>query len=308
MVRDEIICKEDALALPSGSPVVGYAYIRSYTEQPTKNSGTFLAGHMNCIGDIPFKVWGGTTLNQMKETPLADTICYIHGEVNEYAGSKSIIIKDICSYTGDELVPEDFLELKYDAEELYEKLHTLISHNVSTEALTVFDMVITPIKERFCKEYAAVSHHDACMSGLLAHTTKLVRLIQIMKFYPEISRVLDKDILFVGSALHDIGKTLEYNNGSVSDLGMKMSHLTLGLKLLEPYKNDIIRLKGETFYSDLESIIQQHHGEYGERPRTMVAYIIHIIDGLEAQLTDIDDIIGSASSNQVKVADYRLSF
>lgn len=308
MIKDEIILKESIVSALNGTLVAGYVYVRNYAELVNKNGGPYLAGHLSCIGDVSFKIWSGPVFDKVKAEAISDTICYIHGEVNDFAGMRSIIIKDVTPYVGDELVVDDFLEKKYDEEELFQKLHTLISHNVSTEALTIFDIVITPIKERFCKEYAAVSHHDSCMSGLLAHTTKLARLVQILKFYPHISEVVDKDILFIGAALHDIGKTLEYNNGSISELGMRMSHLTLGLKLIENHKENIISLKGENFYSDLESIIQQHHGEYGERPRTLVAYLIHIIDGLEAQLTDIDDIVGDATSNQVKVAEYRLSF
>ena len=308
MIKDEIIIKYNVMSAVSGTLIVGYAYVRTYMEQATKHGGPYYVGHLNCMGDVSFKIWGGPVFDKVKENPIGDTICYLHGEVNEYAGVKSLIIKDVTPYTGDELTPDDFLEHKYDAEDLFAKLQTLLSHNVSTEALTIFTTVITPIKERFCKEYAAVSHHDACMSGLLAHTLKLVRLSQILKFYPELSRVIDKDILFIGAALHDIGKTVEYNNGSISEVGMKMSHLTLGLKLIEPYKTDIISLKGQPFYDDLESIIQQHHGEYGERPRTLVAYIIHILDGLEAQLTDIDDVIANATTNQVKIVDYKLSF
>lgn len=308
MIKDEIITKDNVMAAVNGTLIVGYAYVRAYTEQVTVNGGPYYVGHLSCIGDVTFKIWGGPVFDKVKENPINDTICYLHGEVNEYAGVKSLIIKDVTPYVGDELVTDDFLEQKYDAEDLFAKLQTIISHNVSTEALTVFTTVIAPIKDRFCKEYAAVSHHDACMSGLLAHTLKLVRLAQILKFYPELSRVIDKDILFVGAALHDIGKTVEYNNGSISEMGMKMSHLTLGLKLLEPHKSTIVELKGQSFYDDLESIIQQHHGEYGERPRTLVAYIIHIIDGLEAQLTDIDDIIANATTNQVKIETYKLSF
>lgn len=308
MITDEIIKKESALELPSGSAIAGYAYIRGYSEQPTKNGGTFLAGQMNCIGNISFKVWGGNTLNQMVAESVADKICYIHGEVNEYAGTKSIIIKDCTPYIGDELIPDMFFEQKYDAEDLWKRLCDIITKNCTPEGVKVFEMVIAPIKERFMKEYAAVSHHDACMSGLIAHTTKLIRIAQIIKFYPTLSKVIDKDTLFVSVALHDIGKVVEYNNGSISELGMKMSHLTLGMELIRPFKERIIDLKGEGFYEDLESVIQQHHGEYGERPRTLVAYIVHTLDGLEAKLTDIEDAVEATTSNQVKVAEYKLSF
>lgn len=308
MKSNDILVKEEVLQLPSGSPVTGYVYIKSYTEQPTKNGNTFLAGQVECIGSIPFKVWGGDCLNRLVAESYANSICYIHGEVNEYAGSKSIIIKDCNIYSEHELQPDDFFEKRYDADEYFSKLIKLIKNNCSEEAYKVFEGVIFPIAGRFCKEYAAVAHHDACASGLLAHTTKVVRLAQILKFYSELSQVIDKDTLFVSAALHDIGKTLEYTNGTISPIGMKMSHLTLGLDLVSPHKDKIIELKGEKFYDDLVSVIQQHHAEYGERPRTLVAYVVHIIDKLEAQLTDLNETVRDSTSNQIKFDEYKLSF
>lgn len=39
------------------------------------------------------------------------------------------------------------------------------------------------------------------------------------------------------------------------------------------------------------SVLLQHHGEYGENPRTIYAMLVHMIDDMEAHLTSIDDII-----------------
>ena len=128
-----------------------------------------------------------------------------------------------------------------------------------------------------------------------------------MKFYEAIDKTIDKDILFVSAALHDIGKVLEYNTGAITPIGMRMSHLTLGVGLVSKFEKEIINIKGADFYDSLISVIQQHHGEFGERPRTLVAYIINIIDGLEAQLTDINDMVSSATTSQVKLGEYKLS-
>ena len=52
-------------------------------------------------------------------------------------------------------------------------------------------MVMNPIKERFKIEFAAIAHHDACVSGLVAHTCKVVRVAQIIKFYPVLMKGID---------------------------------------------------------------------------------------------------------------------
>ena len=47
--KSEVLIHEDFINLPSGSYVVGYAYLRGYSEQPTKNGGTFLAGQLDVM-------------------------------------------------------------------------------------------------------------------------------------------------------------------------------------------------------------------------------------------------------------------
>lgn len=307
-LKEQILLRDDLLSYTNETSVEGYVYINNYTTQQAKNNTTYIVGTMSCSGNIQFKVWSGATHNSMVENPVSNKICKIKGKVNEYNGSKSIVFDTCVPYEGTELEIDDFLEHKYDSEDLFKKLHKMIENNCTAEALSIFDTVISPIKDRFCKEFAASFHHDACAGGLVAHTFKTVKLVQIMKFYDTISEVVDKDLLFVAAALHDIGKVLEYNTGVVSSIGMQMSHLTLGVELLKPHEEYIVTKKGRDFYNGLLSVIQQHHGEYGERPRTLVAYLIHLVDGLEAQLTDINDAVESALTRQIKIEDYKLSF
>ena len=305
---EELMSKQSVMEAANGTKVAGYVYVRTYSELPTKNGSMYFAGKLEMVGAVDFKVWAGNTFNKMKETNMANNICHINAEVNEYNGTKSLIINDIQEYTEDELLPEMFFEQKYNPDELWSSLNKILAGNCSPEGIAVFNLVIEPYKERFMKEYAAISHHDACMSGLLAHSRKVVFIAQIIKSYPNIFKSIDRDLLYVSAALHDIGKTQEYTNGSISEAGKKMSHLTLGLEMIRPFHDQIVELKGEDFYESLQSVIQQHHGEYGERPRTLAAYIIHIIDMLESQLTDIDEVICSATSDQVKIEGCILSF
>ena len=308
MDKESILLKSEILSLPNGMRVDGYAFVRNYTEQPTKNGTLFIVGQLECLGTVQFKIWSGNTFNQVADNPIKDTICRVIGEVNEYAGTKSLIIKEVYPYDGDELVPTDFLEVKYDVELMFNKSRSIIASSCDENTLEIFDIVMEPIKPRILTEFAAVSHHDACVGGLIAHTSKVVRLAQIIKFYPTLFEAVDKEALFLGAAFHDIGKILEYNNGSLSELGKTMSHLTLGMELIRPYRESIVSRKGETFYNNIVSVIQQHHGEYGERPRTLVAYIVSIIDSLEARLTDIQEQVIKARNGVVKIDDYKLSF
>jgi len=307
-VLDEILKKDFLMSCESGRKIAGFIYLRTYQELPTKNGGTYIAGKAECIGAIDIKVWNGPIYTQMKEVDFSNKICCIHAEVNEFNGLKSLIISHIHEYEGDELIPDLFFARKYDVDEVWNGLHNILTRNCTADGVAVFDLCIDPIKDRFMKEYAAIGHHDACMNGLLAHSRKVTGISQIVKWYPNITRCVDKDLLYVSAALHDIGKVLEYNNGTITEAGKVMSHLTLGLDLIRPYHDRIVELKGEDFYLALQSVIQQHHGEYGERPRTLAAYLIHIFDILESQLTDIDEILDQTTSDQIRLDGCFLSF
>lgn len=308
MAKDEILTKEIVQSLADKATVDGYVLMDSYTTQVDKNTNTYLVGTMSGVGKINFKIWGGALCDRLIADNHAGRICRVKGAVNDYNGNRSIVLDACDAYDGTEFEVDDFLEHKYDAVDLFVKLRKLITDNCTESGVQIFDLLINPIKDRFCKEFAASFHHDSCPNGLLAHTYKTVRIVQIIKFYPELSKVVDKDTLFLTAALHDIGKVREYCNGNISEDGMKMSHLSLGLEMIAPYRDKIIALKGEMFYNYLFSVIQQHHGEYGERPRTLVAYLIHLIDGIEAKLTDADDAVASATMTQIKLDDYKLSF
>lgn len=301
--------KKSVMALANGTVVNGLVYVREYSKLLTKNNSNYIGGTLECVGSIPFKVWSGETYNKMMADSYEKVICKVNAEVNDYNGTRSLIIKLIEKADGTDIGCEAFFEHKYDPNELWNSLINILNANCSPQAVEVFNTVISgEVKDRFIKEFAAVYHHDNCYNGLLAHSTKVTRLAQILKFYPTLQKAIDKDTLFIGAAIHDVGKILEYSNGAISQEGRMMSHLTLGIFLVAPYKDRIIELKGAKFYDDLMSIISQHHNEWGERPRTLVAYIIHVLDKLEAQLTAIQELVVSSTSDNISYEELKLSF
>lgn len=306
-----MLLKETVMGLASNTPVEGLLYIRPYVEKPTSSgSSTYIAGTAFGKGSIPFKVWQGETFNKMKAEDLSGKICFVKAEVNEFGNAKSLIIKDITSDIGEDcnLGPYDFMESKYNPEELWTCFWGILKQNTSPEAFAIVEKVIAPVKYNFEMEFAAVNHHDNCMHGLLAHTSKVVKIAQIVKFYPVIRNTVTMDAIMVGCALHDIGKVLEYNNGNISEEGKILNHLTLGLRLIMEHRYDIVNSMGQNFYDTLLSVIQQHHGQYGERPKTLAAYLVHTFDMLDAKLTDVSELIENSCSDTIKVDDFYLRF
>ena len=49
------------------------------------------------------------------------------------------------------------------------------------------------------------------------------------------------------------------------------------------------------FFYMICSVLLQHHEEDGERPRTLYALLVHMIDAMEAQFTIINTLIKNGS-------------
>lgn len=307
-----ILVKDEVLAKPDKSRVSGYVLVRNYEEQPTKKGSTYLLGVADAVGEVQFKIWRGSCFDFAQENNCKGKICLIEAEVNEFGGAKSLIVSAMAPVPEERLVTEnlkeeDFVILKYDANAYWSSMHNIVAKNVSENAFKVFSLLIGEVEDDFKKEFAAIHHHDNCTGGLLAHSTRVMKMSAVIKQYPEITSRVSEDLLYVGSALHDIGKVVEYNKGTISEEGKRLSHLLFGCLMLEKHKSEIVELKGEEFYLNLLSVISQHHGEYGERPRTVAALVVHQIDLLESYLTSLDttlSIVGAGE--QISFDDMKL--
>lgn len=302
----DILNLKEALKLSDGSRVSGLVLMGEYSQYPTKNGGVYLGGNLQAKGSTAFKVWSGLCLNDMVNNNYAGKIVGIDAKVNEYEGMKSLILDQIYTEVDDKYTETDFMETKYNEEQYWERLNKVLKKSVSEKAYQCFNVIMEGYEKQFRVEFAAINHHDNCKSGLLAHTVKVVNMCSILKMYPTVSAHLNNDLLYVGAAVHDIGKVLEYSVGSISKDGKYISHNTLGILILSEKKDKIVELMGENFYIQLLAIIQQHHGEYGERPRTIAAYIVHLFDLLESDLAMFDQTLANNVADQVKYDGYRL--
>lgn len=285
----QILYKKDLLEMLNKQSFEGYVLIQSYGEQPTKTGSSFMGGNLEANGTVSFKAWRGTAFDTLKESELEGKICLIGGEINDWNGTKSVIINSISEVPESvlekvDLKKSDFFEPKYNIDSYWDTLNKIMEKHTSKEGYEIFSLIMSEVEESFKEEFAAINYHDNCKGGLLAHTTKVVKLASVISLYPDILKRISEDLLYVGAGIHDIGKVIEYSTGVISEKGKHISHLTIGCLMLEEHKDRIIELKGEDFYYSLLSIIAQHHGSYEETPRTIAAYVVHQIDCLESTL------------------------
>ena len=287
-----VMTKEEVFAITPHTSVQCILYLKSYELSMTKGNKPFMKGCFYSHGQIDFKAWDSSkAYEKLKNNNHTGVIVQVQGTVDEYNHVLSLIVEDY------EVIPESdqlnyfmFLDDVYDVQTYWGMLNHMIHGYCSDNGMKVFQIVMNDaqVRDAFRLEFAAVKHHDSCKSGLLAHTTKVVQHVMIFQQYPRIWNEVGPDLLILGAALHDIGKCVEYHHGAMSEIGEKVSHLTYGCLIVSRYEQQITALMGADFYYHLLSIISQHHGPFADSPRTLGAYVIHLLDLLDTNLTDIE--------------------
>lgn len=295
-------------ALNDKMPAVGIALVKSYDKAIQKDNREYVRGSLSTkTGEIKFKAWPGPVSELMIRNDFNSLVVGIQGSMNVYNGMKTLIIDNITPLEGHEV--SNYQQIKYDKGSLQNEFFEILKDNLSDEGKQVFETLLGPVIDRFTTEQAALGHHDAVVNGLLAHSLKCLRILdKNIDQYTAITERCDKDLLYIGTGLHDIGKVIEYSDGAISTRGKLISHRTLAVMMLRGFEKRVIGLKGEDFYYRLMGIFEQHHGEYEETPRTFEAMVVHNIDRMEAAMTDLNETAEKYASGETAFTQgYRLS-
>ena len=142
---------------------------------------------------------------------------------------------------------------------------------------------------------AAQRMHHAERSGLLHHTTDMLRLARaLLEIYPWLNR----DLLLAGVIIHDLGKIEEMKSdktGNVTDYtrdGQLLGHLVRGITNLNRVAEET-GVTGESLVL-LEHMLLSHHGEseYGspKPPMFAEAEALHWIDIMDARMNTMKTV------------------
>jgi 3'-5' exoribonuclease len=177
--------------------------------------------------------------------------------------------------------------------ELRELLAT-VQNPLLGELLSRFFDPGSPMWSRFRDAPAAKYYHQAYRHGLLDHTVSVAQAVSASaSAFPGI----DRDVAIAGALLHDIGKTIAYNDDPVAidltDAGRLQGEIPLGYYLV---RREIECIEGfdPHLAQAILHIILSHHGtlENGSpvTPATREATLVHAIDNLGGKLGSFDRI------------------
>ena len=320
----KLLNKEEILKQADGEFIKGISVLSSYATQTAKNGKEYYNGTLKAQGNLEFKVWGGTLFDQLKAEDYTGVPVYVEAEVNVWNDTKSLILKKVYAVDiadlGIDITPLD--PTKYDIAANEKEFYSLLKEELSPNGFELFKRIYNRIRKEFRSEYAAVKIHDAYRGGLLAHTLKMLKILRfIWETYPNIRENMNKDLVFIGLAVHDVGKILEYNNGTRTEIAFA-THNFLGQEILFEFKKDIVEgfeapVKGSDeatavepfgsdFYYRLQAIIQQHHGEFGEPCHTIESYLVHLVDMFESRVEIFEESLPFTGTLSIDFGKYRL--
>lgn len=284
-MRDTKITKEMLQSYKSGQLVEGLILCKGYKVAKTKTGSDYIQGSLQSGVEVPFKAWGNSTaFTNLTTEEYAGSVVMITGKYDVYNDVASIILNTVVAV---DVPVDDFLEQRYDVAQYWEALKALVRRSVSDKAYAIAECVLfnnEALATEFKKAFAASSHHDNCIGGLMAHTYKvMLHGVTVRNLYPQFFASQDViDLFFLGILFHDIGKTQENKLGVYQHAAI-VTHRYLGIEMLD--RDAIIQGYGYNGWLEIVAIMLQHHGEFDDKARTLLAYLVFLCDNMDSKLT-----------------------
>ncbi|MBF0709693.1 MULTISPECIES: HD domain-containing protein [unclassified Gemella] len=219
-------------------------------------------------------------------------LIHISALANDYRGKIQLKVNSYrLKEEHEELNIEDFIQTAPLAkEEMIADLNIYLNDIENPKLKAITSEILKKYKNEFVVYPAAKSMHHDFYSGLIYHT---VTMLKIAKSLIEIYPSLNKDLLYAGVILHDVGKTVELS-GPISTTytleGELLGHISI-------ISDEIVRaaeklgIDGEEIVL-LRHLVLSHHGqlEFGspKRPMLKEAEILNFIDNIDARMQMFD--------------------
>ncbi len=162
------------------------------------------------------------------------------------------------------------------------------------------------IMREFARSPAARDLHHAFIGGLIEHTLNIARMAEAFAARAKI----DRDLLLLGSLLHDIGKIEELEAKyaiDYTDAGKLLGHLFIGAQRVAEKAALIPGFPPEKTHL-VQHLILSHHGryEYGSPvlPKIPEAFALHHLDNLDAKVETANKLIAAIGDPEKNWTDF----
>ena len=194
--------------------------------------------------------------------------------------------------------PLRFVEhTRYDADAMFQELWTVAETQIADVPLRRLVLTILEQQKTQLKQLPATQKHFYPFAGgliehLLSVTHTCIHLAdKYVAAYPDLVPPINRDLVLAGSILHDIGRTLEFNdeiaNVQPTTPGRLFGHLFLGRDLVRDTARELGDVNPELVQL-LEHILVTHLNlpEWGSPKLPLIpeSLIVHHADDLDAKL------------------------
>ena len=213
----------------------------------------------------------------------------VEGQTHEYRGTLQVKVERLRVLRREEISEEDYLPTtEKDRRALAEEVLLAGRGFQNVHLRKLFDSMVSDegFWSAFCEAPAAKGMHHARIGGLLEHSVCCLRIaLALAEIYP-----VERDLLLFGVIFHDVGKVreLSWSRGgfAYTTEGRLLGHVVLGERLVASYVATLPDFPEELALR-ISHVLLSHQGEieYGspERPKTLEALLVHLVDNLDAR-------------------------
>lgn len=277
-----------------GETFEGFALIKEVKKGTTSGGKPFLTLVLgDQTGEIEAKLWDSTKEHEQQLT--TEEIVLVNGEIGQFRGKAQMRINAVRLAGPDDGVHiADFIEkAPVSIDELKEKVTEAIFEMTNPNLQRVVRAFVKKYEENLFLYPAASRNHHEYTSGLAHH---IVGMLGLAKSVHELHPEIDRDLLYAGVILHDIGKLRELSgvvSTSYTAEGKLLGHISIMVEEIAQMAREL-QIEGEEVMV-LQHMVLSHHGkaEWGSPKPPMVreAEILHLIDLMDARLNMLDRIL-----------------
>lgn len=275
----------------AGQSIESYLLIKSATKSVAVNGNPYLTLILqDKSGDIEAKLWDAKEETEKQYQP--QTIVKVKGEIQNYRGRMQLKIRQIRpAGPQDGKQVSEFIETApLSQKDMADTITQFIFEMKNPHIQRVTRYLLNKYHTEFLEYPAATKNHHEFVSGLAYHVVCMLKLAKaVADLYPSLNR----DLLYAGVILHDLGKVIELS-GPVATVytveGNLLGHITIMVNEIGKAAEEL-GIEGEEI-TVLKHIVLSHHGkaEWGSPKPPMVkeAEILHYIDNLDAKMNMLD--------------------
>lgn len=251
-------------------------------------------------GDIEAKLWD--TKDEHEKLFAAETIVRVGGEIHNYRGKNQLRIKSIRPAKPEEnqsiadLMPAS----ERTTDELFEEVMQYLFEMENPQIQRITRHILKKHQQAILTFPAATRNHHDYVSGLADHVVSMLKLGKALcEIYPS----LNKDLLYAGIILHDVGKVFELSGPIATTYtveGNLLGHISIMVTEISKTADEL-EITGEEVLL-LQHMVLSHHGkeEWGSPKKPMIkeAEMLHYIDNIDAKMMMLDRVLEKTKAGE----------